>query len=81
MRWRRSAAATSTAARKLREAARALREHDGGDERMQEEAADLEAMAERYRHHRVEEADRKYMHQRAYAADPRPRPVGRADPA
>jgi Ca-activated chloride channel homolog len=53
---------------KLREAARALREHDAGDERMQEEAADLEAMAERYRHHRVEEADRKYMHQRAYAA-------------
>jgi hypothetical protein len=35
---------------------------------MQEEAADLEAMAERYRHRRVMEADRKYMHQRAYAA-------------
>jgi Ca-activated chloride channel homolog len=55
-------------ASKLREAARALREHGGGDERMKEEAADLEAMAERYRHRRVMEADRKYMHQRAYAA-------------
>jgi len=51
----------------LREAAERLRAHDGDDERLAEEAEDLEAMAARFEHRQVMESDRKYMHQRAYA--------------
>jgi hypothetical protein len=56
--------------RRLQETAVHLRQTgDPGDEELQEEIRDLEAMAERFEAHSVSELDRKYMHQRMWNRD------------